>query len=381
MPLVTSKDFKLTPDTSQLTQILTRAIMQSAQQDRQDERLQQKQQAEQVKTDLAATSAQLLRVRDIKDNATQRKEIAILGQEMKKQGKDPSIYNEALNITNPDEMNLYLTRNALKGDQAKKFIEQKMGLTGEIPAEQQSFESLIKDFTPKEQVKARKIKAGLSPRATGSADQTILAEGIGEDIGKLKAGIKQREKFGEMTGSSRAKMIDKGFGSIVRINKGIGTIDRAIDALKGGAKTGAIQKHLPSIRAATVELKQIGNELALDVLGGVTLGAISKDELELAKMVGLPEGLTPPELIKHLENRKAAQEKLRNYYQEQIDFLDKGGTVAGFLRAKKGEQSGAPSQQDIQAPKATEQPIQPPVNQAAPQTITLPNGVVVRKVQ
>ena len=126
MPLVTARDFKLTPDTSQLTQLLTQAILQGKAQERQDTQLQQKQQAEQVKTDLATTSAQLLRVRDIKDNATQRREIAKLGQERIKQGKDPSVYNEALNITNPDEMNLYLTRNALKGDTAKKFIEQKL---------------------------------------------------------------------------------------------------------------------------------------------------------------------------------------------------------------------------------------------------------------
>lgn len=141
MALVTSKDYQLTPDISPLTQVLTQAIFQKA---KQDELFQQKTQAEKLKDDIANTSAQLLRVRDIKDYSTQRSELAKLGQENIKQGKDASIYTEALNITNPDEMNLYLTRNALKGDTAKKFIEEKVKTSVSLiasPALQKAIES------------------------------------------------------------------------------------------------------------------------------------------------------------------------------------------------------------------------------------------------
>lgn len=203
------------------------------------------------------------------------------------------------------------------------------------PAGQIEFESLLEGLPEEDKEKARKIKLGLAPRAVGSAIQTITGAGTAEEVGKTGAIIKQREKFGEMTGASRAKSIDKGFERIVKIDAGLLNIDRAITALKGGAGTGAIQKLLPSIRAASVELDQIRNELALDVIGGVTLGAISEKELDLTKQVALPTGLDEPALIQHLEDRRAAQEKLRGYFSEQIDFLEQGGTIAGFLRSKK----------------------------------------------
>ena len=75
--------------------------------------------------------------------------------------------------------------------------------------------------------------------------------------------------------------------------------------------------------------------MALDVIGSVTFGALSKGELDLAKEVALPTGLNTPQLIEYLQRRKVAQEKLREYFNEQVQFLDQGGTIAGFLREKE----------------------------------------------
>ncbi len=86
------------------------------------------------------------------------------------------------------------------------------------------------------------IKLGLSPRAVGSAIQTISEQGIEEQIGKSKATIRQREKFGELTASRRSKVIDNGFTKIEKINSAVGNIDRAISVLNSGAGVGAIQK-------------------------------------------------------------------------------------------------------------------------------------------
>ena len=139
-------------------------------------------------------------------------------------------------------------------------------------------------------------------------------------IGDASAKIKQREKFAERTGISRAKAIDKGFESIVKIDAGLRNIDRAIGALDSGAGVGAIQQFLPSIRASSVSLDNIQKRMALDVIGAVTFGALSKGELDLAKEVALPTGLDTPELIQHLRERKAAREKLRNYFNKRIQF-------------------------------------------------------------
>lgn len=275
-------------------------------------------------------------------------------QMLQQQGRDNK---DTLSLLDLDEaqQNQALTNVQLAALSTKErfSLSERATRAAEVPAEQRAFESLIKDLPPEEQKQAKLIKLGLQPRAVGSAIQTISEQGIADEVANASATIKQREKFAEMTGASRAKTIDKGFEQIVRIDQGINTIDRAISALEGGAKTGAIQRFLPSMRAASVELENIRNQFALDVIGGVTLGAISEAELALAKQVGLPEGLDEPQLIEHLKQRRAAQEKLRNYYREQVDFLDKGGTVAGFLRMKERERESIDSGKE--APEQVQQ--------------------------
>jgi hypothetical protein len=221
------------------------------------------------------------------------------------------------------------------------------------------FERLISGLTPDQKILAILIKLGINPRAVGSAIQTITDKGIENEIGEASGKIKQREKFGELTGTSRAQRIDKGFDRIVQINKGINNLDRAINTVRGGAGVGAIERFLPSFKAASVELDQIQNELALDVIGGVTLGAISEAELELAKTVALPRGLDNAQLIQHLEERKAAQQKVRAYFNEQIQHLDQGGSVASFLRQKELEAGQAPGVETPQVAEPQAQLTQP----------------------
>lgn len=252
-------------------------------------------------------------------------------------------------------------QNITSAQLASLSVKERMDIAGggALSVEQRGFETLIKDFTPEEKERARRVKARIIPGAVGSAIQTITEVGTAEEVAETSAVIKQREKFAELTGASRAKAIDSGFERIVKIDKGIMNIGRAIDAIKGGAETGAIAKFLPSFRAASVELDQIKNELALDVIGGVTLGAISESELDLVKLVAIPSGLDGPELVTHLEERRAAQQKVRAYFQEQIDFLErggpdgKGGTVAGFLRMKRRERDS----QTQQAPEQGGAPL------------------------
>ncbi len=217
-----------------------------------------------------------------------------------------------------------------------------IGGEAQKPSGQREFEALTKGLTDEQKQEAVLIELGINPRAVSSGDITIAkSPELTEQVASSKSIIKQREKFAELTGSSRAKTIDKGFEKIAKISAGIGNIDRAISALNSGAGVGAIEKFLPSLKAASVELDNIQKSMALDVIGAVTFGALSQGELNLAKEVALPTGLNTAELIQHLQNRKTSQEKLRAYFNEQIQFLDQGGTVAGFLRQ---QESNAPQQ-------------------------------------
>ena len=158
-----------------------------------------------------------------------------------------------------------------------------------------------------------------------------------------------------MTGASRAKLIDDGFESIQGIDVNIRNLDKAIAAIDAGTSTGAIEsRFFPTIRKSTVALEQIQKQLGLDVIGGVTFGALSKGELDLALAVALPTGLQPAELRQWIEDKKVAQTKLRAYFSGQVDFLDQGGTVAGFMRAQ--ERGG---QQAVQGADASTGPVAP----------------------
>ena len=205
------------------------------------------------------------------------------------------------------------------------------------PAEQLTFEALIADFTPEEQNIARRVEAGLKARAgTVTGVERIATDvELTEQVAESKSVIREREKFAERTASSRAAAIDKGFVRLTSIDKNVRNLARAIAALDAGAETGPLITRLtPTIRAATTQLEQIQNELSLDVIGSVTFGALSEGELRLAQAVAIPTNLAPPELRAWLQGKMEAQQKLRQYFSEQIQFLDQGGSVAGFLRGQ-----------------------------------------------
>ena len=227
------------------------------------------------------------------------------------------------------------------------ILKQQQGGVGgdrkkDLPAETIAFNDLIKDFTPEQQKTAKLVKAGLKGRAMSNALLSAIESGDVKNLRDAKAEIKQAEKFAEMTGSSRAQAIDKGFERIVKIDEGIRNIDNAIRAIGGGAGVGAVEKLWPSIKAASVELDNIRGKMALDVVGATTFGALSKGELDLAKDIALPTGLDTKELKAYLTRKRDAQIKLKDYFNEQIQFLDQGGSVAGFLRMKnRGAKQGA----------------------------------------
>lgn len=196
---------------------------------------------------------------------------------------------------------------------------------------------------------AQALNLVAKPGTITGRERVATTEGLTEDVAASEATIAGQKKFAELSGSSRAKVIDKGFDVIQGIDKNIRNIDRAIEALNAGAGTGAIEsRFFPSIKAASVALDQIQSELALDVVGATTFGALSEGELALARDVALPTKLDGPDLLIFLEDKKTAQLKLRAYYEEQIEFIDQGGTVAGFLREKRRETASTQAAEEVQ---------------------------------
>ena len=317
--------------------------------EREEARLEQVRAAQMRQQRAQAAAQDLLGIRQLIDANDIEGAQALSGHRLELLGTDP-------NANPSDTMEIDGLLRANKIQEASDWVDLNLGraqASGFLPAPEtqekaagtREFESLTKDLSAEQKNQAVLINLGLSPRAVGSAIQTIAGNDLAELVGDAKATIKGREKFAEASATSRAKTIDKGFDRITKIDSGVRNIDRAISLLDKGAGVGAIESLLPSFKAASVALDNIQGMMALDVVGATTFGALSKGELDLAKEIALPTGLDTDQLIQHLSDKKTAQTKLRDYFSEQIDFLDQGGTVAGFLRKKErdaGSQDARP---------------------------------------
>lgn len=278
------------------------------------------------------------RANEILQTAPQDRE-AVINQQaetLRAEGRDP---RDTLSLIgqSPEEQDRAL--NIVQA--AALSTQQRLGLQRgvEEPFALRTFRGLAEaaGLSGDELESAARISLGVDPRAIGSAEQTIaINERLTEMVAELRETLAERTKFAERTGASRAAAIDKGFTAIQGIDKSIRNFDRAIKAIDEGAVTGVIEsRFFPSFRASTLRLEQLQKELGLDVVGSVTFGQLSKGELDLALAIALPVGLKPPELRRFLEEKKAAQGKLRTYYNDQIQFLDQRGTIAGFLQQRR----------------------------------------------
>lgn len=119
------------------------------------------------------------------------------------------------------EATLFLMR---KDPEAFKLYQESKA-EPEQTAGQKEFESLTKELSPKEKLKAKRISLGLDPRAVGSAVQTITKEGNVKEIAQTEA---------------------------------------TIAGVKEGAKLGAQLKLRPEIESAVTRAVSIANEISAD---------------------------------------------------------------------------------------------------------------------
>ena len=203
------------------------------------------------------------------------------------------------------------------------------------------------ELTPEQEIAA--IDEGLISRAVGNAEQTLA-----RDLGVSVQEVRRRLKLAEGQAKTSSKIIDTSFESIGKIQNNINNIDRAITALDNGARTGAIDRFLPNVTAASQELRQIQNELGLDVVGAVTFGALSESELSLALDTALPTGLNEPQLRDFLIRKREAQQKALANMREAIQFLDSGGTVGEFIQSKQSQAQSQGNENNSQAERPTQ---------------------------
>ena len=159
----------------------------------------------------------------------------------------------------------------------------------------------------------------------GEAAQQAIAQA--NKIGTALQGERAGARSGATMAQGQAK---EAFITLGNIRSNITNLDKVAALLdQPGVSSGVIESRLPTWDASTIELRNMRSRLGLDVVGAVTFGALSEGELNLALDVALPTDLSPPALKTWVLNKKAAQEKLSNYFSEQVRFLSIPGNTLG----------------------------------------------------
>ena len=110
------------------------------------------------------------------------------------------------------------------------------------PAATQAFEELTKGLSDEDKISATRIKLGLDPRAVGSADQTISAEGIAAAIAATQATLARGKETGVLT--ARRELLPG--------------IESAVTTAVEGAKAVAEQAILDKSNQTTFNVYEIG---------------------------------------------------------------------------------------------------------------------------
>lgn len=132
---------------------------------------------------------------------------------------------------------------------------------------------------------------------------------------------------GSEAGKTGIQMANEAFTSATKISANQADLRRVRELAASGVNTGAIASRLPNWSAGAVELANMRNQLGLNVIGAAKFGALSEGELNLALNTALPTNLNQDELVKWVDRKMAAQEKLRMEYLKVARFLSKPGNT------------------------------------------------------
>jgi hypothetical protein len=104
------------------------------------------------------------------------------------------------------------------------------------------------------------------------------------------------------------------------------------EAQKAGLSTGTgfLNKYLPKLNEYSSMIDSLEGRLGLGVVGSVTFGALSKGELDLAKSINFNSDLTGEALVKDIENRLIAKQKLAGLLRDAYGRLRAADSVKEF---------------------------------------------------
>jgi hypothetical protein len=181
--------------------------------------------------------------------------------------------------------------------------------------------------------KRGKFTYNLNPNSTGNQYTIIPLSGTGltEDDKNKNLITQAQVEFDMSQGQKKGEEV---FAQFNLIDDQIQDFRRIGELVDDGAKTGFIQKYLPSTKAATTELRAIANKMGIDIINSATFGALSATELNLALSVAFDQNLTGDALVEYIQDKIAAQTKLRNALMPEVQMLLGGSGLKAYADYK-----------------------------------------------
>lgn len=182
---------------------------------------------------------------------------------------------------------------------------------------------------------------GLEPGDEGFMSDSQALDITTKNDAERKQEIAEASAVGSATGTQSVEDLTDAYEQVTTLTEMTTNYDRAIELLETeGAKTGAFESMLPSVRDASLELENIRNEMGLDVVGMASFGQLNESELKLALSTALPEKMDEAGLIDWLQRKKAATNSI---IREMNRFRawsgqNGGGTLEEFNRTQQPEE-------------------------------------------
>jgi len=167
------------------------------------------------------------------------------------------------------------------------------------------------------------------------SDGALIGTTTKELAPEKQPGYIQEASVAGATGKAGVERASQYFDQIRSVDKYISNIGDAIAAVEGGAGTGFVESAFPSIRAASVELDNIRNNMGLDIVGQGSFGALSESELAFALDTAMPSDLDGPDLLDWLNRKQTAQQKLRRELTDAAMFFSEGGSVGDYMKMQQ----------------------------------------------
>lgn len=147
----------------------------------------------------------------------------------------------------------------------------------------------------------------------------------------------------------------------------------------GGATSGTLESALPTIRDASIDLQNVGNQLGFQIVAGGKFGQLTEKELELALETGLPKNKSEEGLKDWLTKKIAANNAMKAEFNKFLTWsqsTDSPNKTAAYYQFNV-----------MQDPASVEAPAVPDdsnINSDAEKTaaeewVTLPGGGRYRK--